>query len=254
MLKRCKRCGEEKPADVFYRDSSRQDGLSRLCKPCTLIVRAEYRSTRRELLRDNARRDRKLEPARGIWQQMVNRCTHPNHSAYGLYGARGIKVCDRWRESFETFCEDMGPRPSLRHSIDRIDVNGNYEPGNCRWATPKEQGRNRRDNRVVSAFGREQCMSAWAEERGVANNLIKDRIDRLGWEPEKAISEPARHQDRGLNINGVVKSVAQWARESGVEYATVCNRLKKGWPAELAVFYPAVKGHRLAHIEERGAA
>lgn len=252
-MKQCRRCGQEKPAEDFYRDIGRKDGLSRLCKPCTLIVRAEYRSTRRELLRGNARRDRLREPERGCWQQMVNRCTHPVHVGYPNYGGRGIKVCDRWLESFENFLADMGPRPSLRHTVDRIDVNGNYEPGNCRWATPKEQGRNRRDNRIISAFGREQCMAAWAEERGLPVRLIRDRIDKLGWGAETALSEPARHQDRGLEINGVVKSVAQWARESGLQYATVINRLWKGWPAEMAVFSPSIKGAR-AHSEKRDAA
>ena len=75
---------------------------------------------------------------------MKRRCYTPTSGGYSIYGGRGIRVCDRWRNSFEAFYADMGPRPSAKHSLDRIDVDGNYEPGNCRWATHGEQSWNRR--------------------------------------------------------------------------------------------------------------
>lgn len=83
------------------------------------------------------------------WSAMKRRCLNPNSHAFERYGGRGIAVCDQWRQSFSVFLADMGRKPSSRHSLDRIDNNGNYEPENCRWATPKQQVDNRRPNRQV---------------------------------------------------------------------------------------------------------
>jgi hypothetical protein len=91
-------------------------------------------------------RGKRAAPEYAAWHSMINRCENPNSQQWDNYGGRGIKVCDRWRNSFEAFFADMGPRPSPKHSIDRVVVNGDYEPKNVRWALPRVQAANRRNN------------------------------------------------------------------------------------------------------------
>lgn len=110
------------------------------------------------------------------------------------YGGRVIRVCRRWQDSFEAFLEDMGERPSDNHSIDRIDVNGNYEPGNCRWATAVEQCRNTRVNVVIEHAGESLCVAEWAERYGVSSSMLSNRLGS-GWSFEDAVSIPAFSRD-----------------------------------------------------------
>ncbi len=124
-----------------------------------------------------------------IWSQMIQRCFNPNCRSYYLYGRRGIKVCEEWRSSFETFLKDVGPKPSPSHSIDRIDVNGNYEPKNVKWSTRKEQARNKRDTRWITHNGVTKCLSEWAEDAGLPQPCLQGRI-LLGWPMDLALSVP----------------------------------------------------------------
>ncbi len=122
------------------------------------------------------------------WHSMLDRCLDPSAMGYENYGGRGINVCPSWcgRTGFQAFLNDVGPAPSPAHTIDRIDNNRGYEPGNVRWATRKEQARNRRNTRWITAFGRKQCLSAWAEETGLSPTTISYRLLK-GWPPEKAL-------------------------------------------------------------------
>lgn len=125
------------------------------------------------------------------WRSMRTRCRDPKCKAYHLYGGRGITVCDRWvgESGFANFLTDMGEPPSKLHSIDRFpDKNGNYEPGNCRWATRTEQGNNTRRNIMMTFQGRTQTMTQWANEIGVKPNTLLKRL-RSGWSHEKALSK-----------------------------------------------------------------
>ncbi|HEY9737554.1 MAG TPA: hypothetical protein V6D06_14770 [Trichocoleus sp.] len=126
---------------------------------------------------------------------MKSRCHNPNNAAYDRYGGRGIVVCDRWRESFENFYADMGPRPSEQHSIDRINNDGNYEPGNCRWATDKQQSRNTRRNRLLTYNGETLFLDEWAERLSISKHTLQTRLWR-GWSVEEAFETPIRgHSD-----------------------------------------------------------
>lgn len=119
------------------------------------------------------------------WMRMHDRCRNDRS---GNYGQRGIRVCARW-QSFVAFYEDMGDPPSDAHSIDRIDVNGNYEPGNCRWATRKEQARNTRANTLLRHRGEERTLAEWSELTGIKSTTICRRL-ASGWEIGRALTEP----------------------------------------------------------------
>lgn len=120
------------------------------------------------------------------WKAMEHRCQNPLASHFGLYGGRGIKVCERWSK-FEHFLEDMGKRPTPQHSLDRINPDGHYEPGNCRWASKKEQSYNRRDNAVFTAHGVTKHVREWAKDLGLGINAIPARI-KNGWDPVMAVT------------------------------------------------------------------
>lgn len=128
-------------------------------------------------------------PEYAAWGRMIQRCETPQNASYSYYGGRGITVCARWRESFGAFLEDMGPRPSPKHSLDRIDNARGYEPSNCRWATRLEQNRNTRRNTRITALGRTMTLPEWAESSGVDYSVLRARISS-GWEPERAVTQP----------------------------------------------------------------
>lgn len=136
-------------------------------------------------------------PEYKTWANMLARCERPQHVSFPIYGERGIRVCERW-QTFENFLADMGSKPTPRHSLDRLDPNGNYEPGNCQWATHRDQLRNRRCSRLFTYAGRTMLLSEWAAEAGwfegqrsVYIRAIK-RLDDLGWSFEDALFTPPR--------------------------------------------------------------
>lgn len=132
---------------------------------------------------------RKASPEYTAWWGAIQRCETKGHRSYQHYGARGIRMCERWRRSFEAFLDDMGYRPSPDHSIDRIDVNGDYEPGNVRWATSTEQERNKRSSRFVTAMGDTKTVVEWSEVTGIPAPTIYRRLNK-GLSPEEAIAMP----------------------------------------------------------------
>ncbi len=134
--------------------------------------------TGRKVRHGNGRRGKRT-PEYIAWGHMKSRCYIPTNASYKGHGGRGIIVCDRWLHSFENFLADMGERPSSKHSLDRFpDKNGNYEPSNCRWATPIEQSNNTRRNRIIVFNGQTKTASEWGRELGIYPEKIINRLNK----------------------------------------------------------------------------
>lgn len=127
-------------------------------------------------------------PEYRIWTHMIGRCTNPNDSRYPDYGGRGITVCDRWRHSFENFIADIGKRPTKHHSIERKNNDLGYEPGNCKWATRREQMRNTRRAMRLTILGETKSLSDWCDHYNQSYRLAKKRIQYLGWDVIEALT------------------------------------------------------------------
>lgn len=125
----------------------------------------------------------------GAWRKIKERCYSKTCKKYPSYGGRGITVCEQWRHSYENFLADMGRAPSIQHSIDRIDNNGHYEPGNCRWATSKEQGNNKRNNILLEFNGQTKNIYEWSALFGLTGKLIRSRIN-TGWSVADTLLTP----------------------------------------------------------------
>jgi hypothetical protein len=125
------------------------------------------------------------------WASMKQRCTNPKASNFGRYGGRGIKVCDRWRDSFEAFLADMGKAPPGL-TLERVDVNGHYEPGNCKWATMAEQMGNQRKTIAVEIDGERVSLREACRRRGLNYRTVQSRVNILGMTPEDALARGCR--------------------------------------------------------------
>jgi hypothetical protein len=160
-------CGTERSV----RAAGLKSGMSRSCNGCKRFTEkiSEYYS----------------------WRHMVKRCLDQKDPAYYRYGGRGIKVCKRWAKSFYAFYKDMGPKPlDARTEIDRINNNGDYEPKNCRWATPRQNANNRRSNRFLEFNGQRLTLMQWSRATGIKRSTIQMRLDAYGWPLEKALTKP----------------------------------------------------------------
>lgn len=171
-------CGNE----VVLRKSSVTSGNTKHCSECSRIAQAD-RATTHGMSKTRLYRE---------WAGIINRCTRPTSSSWDRYGAKGITVCDEWRR-FEPFAEwalANGYSDSL--TIDRIDSNGNYEPGNCRWATYYEQSNNQSTTLILNYNGEDLPLSYWAKKYHIKKHTLYDRIYRYGWPVEKALNTPVR--------------------------------------------------------------
>lgn len=136
---------------------------------------------------------RRKSPEYKLWGNIISRCYNPKDISFPNYGGRGIRVCDRWRSSFDAFLADIGRRPTPSHSLDRFpDQNGDYCPGNVRWATAKEQQRNMRSNRLLTINGETHCIAEWAEITGIGDGTIRARL-RANWPSERLFEQPREY-------------------------------------------------------------
>lgn len=170
------------------------------------------------------------------WDKMMRRCTDNNDERYKYYGARGITVCNEWNK-FRPFYEwALSHGYDDKLTLDRIDVNGNYEPSNCRWITMKEQNNNKRNNVNVEYNGEIKTLKQWAEKYGTNYNLLHDRYRKYGWEFERALLTPA--EDWNITINDETHCIAEWARIKNIKSGTIFARIRQGWSKEDAITKP----------------
>lgn len=175
-------CGNEIVRDAY----NLKDGTTRSCG----CLNSEITSKR---MRTHGL---KGTPEHRTWDSMKTRCLNPNAANYADYGGRGITICAKWVNSFEAFLADMGMRPTPAHTLDRIDVAGNYEPSNCRWASPQEQGDNKRNTKRLTVGGETLSMSQWVARTGLRRDTISARL-KHGWTPERAVNTPVPPRKAG---------------------------------------------------------
>jgi len=176
------------------------------------------------------------------WCDMRNRCNNQNNRGYKYYGGRGIKVCERWEESFWNFVEDMYPSYKEGLEIDRKNNDKGYSPDNCRWSDRKTQVRNRRGITNINAFGENKNLSEYSEEYGLKAGTVSYRIRNAGLSPEEALTRELgsfrnypEEKKIYLTRNGETKWIVDWAIETGIPYQRIFFRKKKGYPDEVCL-------------------
>jgi len=202
---------------------------------------AEFTTNRPDAVRHGMRRADDTAPEYSAWHGMRQRCENPNATSYEHYGGRGIRLCEEWRRSFEAFFECVGPRPSARHSLDRIDVDGHYEPGNVRWATIEEQNRNKRSTMRENVSGEALTLTEAASRYGVNKATLSGRR-RRGLSLAEGVALPT--ETPTVTIGGQTKTVREFSEESGLSIATIHHRIARGWGAEELLSTPQASGAR----------
>lgn len=178
----CKVCDQKVVKRVSHVNSGEVRTCSRKCgnifKPEAVTKRPEY----------------------SIWLGMKNRCTNKSYNLFHRYGGRGIKVCDRWKESFTDFISDVGDRPSSHHSLDRIDNNGDYSPENCQWATAEDQANNTIKNINIEAYGIKMSVARWCRVLEIKKERVYYRL-KIGWSDHDSLFTPQQGKN-GKVLNG----------------------------------------------------
>ena len=170
------------------------------------------------------------------WLKMRHRCINPNDKRYKDYGGRGITVCDEWLNSFETFRDwalSHGYKDDL--TIDRINVDGNYEPSNCRWADVKTQANNKRNNVIIEKDGIKKNATEWGEELGINPINIRNRL-RHGITGDRLFSKDDLNKIIIIEYNGETHTISEWSKITGIERTTIWYRYNKGKPVDQVLY------------------
>ena len=180
-------------------------------------------------------------PEYRIWAGIKQRCCNPKRKDFPRYGGAGILLCDEWAKSFPAFLEYLGPRPSVSHSVDRIDGAKGYEPGNVRWATPVEQASNQSHTRHITHCGKTLSSSEWARETGIGFTTIIARLNR-GLSADQVLSRGKLVGEGSppimIEFEGKNQPASVWAKSIGVSTRTLKKRLKAGIPLDRALRNP----------------
>lgn len=189
------------------------------CKNCRKIA-----IKNRNITHGYTRKGKRI-PEYGVWAGVLRRCRDLNNDTYG---GRGIGICKKWEDSFEAFLNDMGRRPSKDHSLDRHPNNdGNYEPGNCRWATREEQALNRRSSVLVQYNNEIKPLMTWCKTLNLPYEAIRSRIVVRKWSPEKAFTHPLRENgDMNIEYMGRTQNLMDWCKELKLNYEKMRQRIK----------------------------
>lgn len=187
------------------------------------------------------------------WRGIRCRCYDPNVREYKYYGGKGIKMCDEWLNSFDAFCEYLGPPPSKKHSVDRVDYNKDYEPGNVRWATPIQQANNKCNVKKYLFKGEMRTLPEICRGEDAEYNLVRRRVTQQGWALEEALSVVAQRSKfegdkvygekvcrvghRHYIYKGEIKTLRELAVKHSVSMVMLQQRVRNGWSMEAALTY-----------------
>jgi hypothetical protein len=222
-------CGKEKLVKHLNLKSGRTKSCGCLKRDTTISRRTTHGQSK----------NRKSSQEYNSWNAMKRRCLNPNSQKYQSYGGRGIAICVSWSQSFNAFFRDMGRKPSSKHTLGRLDNDGNYEPGNCAWQTPHEQARNMRQNVFVESNGENLILTDACKKFGIKYSAVQARRAR-GWSLERALKTPllVKIKKQTVTVSGRSMSLVEACNASNIAYAVAWGRLRKGWSDERALTEP----------------
>lgn len=190
------------------------------------------------------------EPLYAVWCAMKQRCTNPNDAGFHRYGGRGITVCERWQASFYNFEEDMGPKPSPKHSVERLDNNGPYSPENCAWRTMKEQCKNKRSNVLVEHNGKKITVKQLSEETGLPYSTLLARAN-AGQTGNILLRPIMKMRKHALVYNGASHSASSLAKLANMDITTLLHRIDVlGMSVKEAVEWPVDRMSTMTKLVE----